>query len=81
MNFIRTDQYVEQSDDGRYSVCAVKTEFGWRFGAWRCGERDAHGRVPLANLSRIAVTNDAEMARQICRDDAAVMAFYGRRSA
>ena len=60
MIFTRVSDWAEVSEDGRYSVAAIKGKDGYSFEAWR---RDR----PVTCLGRFP---DAKQARACCETDA-----------
>lgn len=61
MNFERVGQWAELSECKRYTVAASKVRGAFKFQAWRVNPGE------MATL--LGTEDDAESARQLCRDD------------
>lgn len=57
MNFTRTGQWAQVSDDGRYTVACVRVKDAYRFEAWHVGAKPAVA---------LGVFDNAEDAREAC---------------
>jgi hypothetical protein len=66
VKFRRIDDYAEESECARYTVCAAKVNGIWTFQGWRRANMEGdiatlvtRGRVTIAEDARKACTKDA----------------------
>lgn len=71
MKFIRRSKYHEESDIGGYTVCAVGSEDGLTFEAWR-GREQIAVRLKTAEEARAICVQHIEGKHEVSSDLSAV---------